>query len=441
MGNSGQVSFSNISDTSTITPNIFIWELGNSGYPSSTIPTYTFAYNGTYSVSLLLYNYDAYCQNITTQTITVTNAAPSPCLVLNANFSYILSSNGYVNFSSTSTGIDTSSYYVWNFGDGTSFNYNTLSADTAITYFNNGIYSVYLEVTRNYLFNPDSLNQHATCYDTISIPITINNIPVCNASFTYSLGTNGQVSFYAASSGLSYNWSFGDAIGSASNVPNPSFIYHSNGTYTVFLQIQDSAGYFCGSSQAINIVNTNSCTPYVTYSLQQDTVPFTWDAYPYYSSQVASAIWYWGDGSSTTGLYTSHTYSSQGTYNICVKVFSSCGDSTTTCQNDSIYRLSSINTMIKVNIINSASTGISTVSKEDISLTIFPNPASNNIQIITSNNNSDIKFIDMLGQTVKHLSTKTQETTVDISNLMDGVYFVIITENGLNTSKRIIIYK
>jgi|GEM_PF-1259861 len=93
-----------------------------------------------------------------------------------------------------------------------------------------------------------------------------------------------------------------------------------------------------------------------TYTLMPDVVPHTWDAYPSYSSYVTSARWYWGDGTSTTGLYPSHTYSVAGRYNICVAAYSSCGDSAIYCQNDTVYRLgnnnNTLSSMININVVS-----------------------------------------------------------------------------------------
>ena len=71
-------------------------------------------------------------------------------------------------------------------------------------------------------------------------------------------------------------------------------------------------------------------------------------------------------------------------------------------------------------------------------VTIFPNPAKN-ILTLTSEIEGikDVKIINTLGQTIKEFSFET-ETTVDIKDLNNGVYFVkILGENSL--TKKIVV--
>jgi len=182
----------------------------------------------------------------------------------------------------------------------------------------------------------------------------------------------------------------------------------------------------CSSSPA--------CVPAVSYTLTPDTIPHTWDAYPTYLANTTSAKWYWGDGSSTIGFYPSHTYTVAGHYNICVSVYSVCGDSAQSCQNDSIYRLANntSSNMVYINVKNST-TGINKISNNN-TIKIYPNPAQNKITI-DATDVVEIKLVDVLGKQIT--STKTND--VDVSNLNDGVYFIQVqTKQGTTTQKIIV---
>lgn len=75
------------------------------------------------------------------------------------------------------------------------------------------------------------------------------------------------------------------------------------------------------------------------------------------------------------------------------------------------------------NLVVQASLGVDDVVKNTFS--IYPNPASTSITIIGDNfENEEIEIYNMLGQRVIGKSLITNESTVDISNLANGVYMV-----------------
>ena len=78
------------------------------------------------------------------------------------------------------------------------------------------------------------------------------------------------------------------------------------------------------------------------------------------------------------------------------------------------------------------------------SLVLYPNPATNTVQIGLVNTNEQISkvvFYDILGKTIKTVSTIAAESlTVDVSDLSKGVYLVeIALENNLKLTKKLII--
>lgn len=72
-------------------------------------------------------------------------------------------------------------------------------------------------------------------------------------------------------------------------------------------------------------------------------------------------------------------------------------------------------------------------------LNMYPNPVSNGTLYITSNSSEakSIAVYDVLGKQV--LNTKTSSSSVNVSNLKSGVYFVKITEDGKTDTKKLII--
>lgn len=195
---------------------------------------------------------------------------------------------------------------------------------------------------------------------------------------------------------------------------------------------------YCVDSVIIGSCAKLTCAHTPTYTIAQDAQPQTWDVFIQYTSDVTSARWYWGDGTSTIGLTPSHTYSAAGRYNICVTTQSSCGDSITYCQNDSIYRMNN-STMVQVNVINGIE-GINQVSGNK-QISIYPNP--NNGNFVVETNTSAKQTMQLFDVNGKLILTQTiiGKTNIDASNLAEGVYNLSITNNDSIINKRLVIVR
>jgi len=73
---------------------------------------------------------------------------------------------------------------------------------------------------------------------------------------------------------------------------------------------------------------------------------------------------------------------------------------------------------------------------EKIAFSIVPNPASNHITISAENDFKKVEIINFLGQTVFSQSNEGNTASYNVSNLMNGVYFVrIISYDGMSVQK------
>jgi len=94
--------------------------------------------------------------------------------------------------------------------------------------------------------------------------------------------------------------------------------------------------------------------------------------------------------------------------------------------------------MVVMNVFDPCSswvtTGISTVNSSSV-LNIYPNPATNNIQINTVYDIENIEIFDFTGKLVKN----TMKTNIDISNLEKGIYIVKVRTNNNKESQKLII--
>ncbi len=79
--------------------------------------------------------------------------------------------------------------------------------------------------------------------------------------------------------------------------------------------------------------------------------------------------------------------------------------------------------------------------KKDISMSVSPNPSSEYVNIKVSNfEKGNMKIVDVLGNVVKSESFNGFKS-VDVSEFRNGVYFIVITGDGVNTINRKLVVK
>jgi hypothetical protein len=225
------------------------------------------------------------------------------------------------------------------------------------------------------------------------------------------------------------------SFASAANFPagtNPSALFVADMDQNGGLDIVVSNFTSNNVTAIMSCVPTSTCNVSVAYTLYQDTIPGVWDIIPQYSAQVDSAVWDWGDGTITSGLYPSHIYTTPNFYNKCVTVYNNCGDSTTTCHNDSVYRLSG--NQIYVNVLP-ANTAIKTIT--DNQIRVYPNPAINEFSI-EGGIRGQADLFDLNGICVLSKRISNNEI-IDVSQLNGGMYTLRIRSAERVIYKRLLI--
>lgn len=158
----------------------------------------------------------------------------------------------------------------------------------------------------------------------------LNSSPT--ASFTFTLSRRDPpcvVDFDASSSHdpdgiiVKYEWSFGD--GSSGSGGSTSHTYTTSGTYTIELKVTDHKGKAATKSETITVlppydVDTGAPMASFTASPTSGTAPlgvvFDASGSSDPDGHITSYNWDFGDGSTGTGVITSHTYSSTGAYTV-----------------------------------------------------------------------------------------------------------------------------
>jgi hypothetical protein len=74
-----------------------------------------------------------------------------------------------------------------------------------------------------------------------------------------------------------------------------------------------------------------------------------------------------------------------------------------------------------------------------IAVRLYPNPATNQVRIVTETEITNITITNMLGQQMLTQNTHGKSTDLDITALSPGVYVVhIATQSGTGTARLIV---
>lgn len=382
----------------------WIWSFGDGTSSDQENPIHEYNSVGPFVVCLTVYDTANNCSDTHCDSLYINNGGGCQ-----AYFTH--STNGLtVDFTNLSAGNYSS--VVWTFGDNTTSYFNNPSH----TYANYGYYYVCVTVS-------DTGNN---CNSTWCQYVYVNDtVQLCDASFNYT-ATGNEVHFFNYSSACdsaTWFWQFGD--GAISTNFDPSHEYASSGYYYVCLTVVD---VICGCSDSVCYLvyaggNNFACNAeFVLYpdSFQQGLY---W-GYNYSTGNNLVYYWSWGDGTSSTGQYPSHTYADSGYYTICLSIYdtlTACSDSF--CSNYYIMKQAKMMGMHEVIFVDA--TGVPPVNQGLVTYwSIFPNPASNAIRIETNAEKIDeVGITDVSGKVMKQISSYTGDF-ISLESLSQGVYIV-----------------
>lgn len=129
----------------------------------------------------------------------------------------------------------------------------------------------------------------------------------------------------------SFVWNFGDGSAAGSGIA-PSHTFNLNGTFNVTLTVTNTGGTQASTSSPVTVGVGNGphadfvfspTTPVVAQTVNFDATPST----PGAGHSIASYAWSFGDGTSKTGVTTTHDFGSPGTFNVILTVTDEAGQS------------------------------------------------------------------------------------------------------------------
>ena len=339
--------------------------------------------------------------------------------------------------------------YTWSFGDGTSSSLNPATHNYAV----NGTYTVCLYTTAT-----DPLNSSNTCSGSSCQAINVQGVNnggggiTCNSGFNfYNLG-NGNFSFVntsycSDSSAISnYNWTI-DGV-QFSTMANPNYVVTDTLPHYVCLGqlfYNPTTGDSCYSGYCDTIQPAggnngggNPSTCQAGFVLWQDSLnPSIY--YGYNTSTGSNTmiyVWDFGDGTTATGPFPTHTYATTGAYNVCLTVVDSINNCTSTyCDSAGVFKIMNPG-ISQITILPSLSTGLINYGT-DFSALLSPNPVNEytSLKVNSSHNRKiELQIFDVSGRKLMTeevlLNAGKNEIKLTNQHFSEGIYLIRLIEKG-----------
>lgn len=296
-----------------------LWDFGDGTTSAVKNPLHSYFTNGVYTVTLHSYNTSG-CEAVFQKVNSVVLALPQ------ADFSASYTPGCaplIASFNNTSVN---SVQWLWDFGDGTFSNLK----NPAHTYNLPGDYDVRL-IASNVQGCSDTLTLKSyihiinTAGDFIS-PAPVDGCVPYNATFANN-----------SSGAVSWLWNFGD--GQSSAIQNPTHTYLTSGVHTVSLTVQLVGGctQFYANFRTFNLKGGQS---EFSFTAQSQCPPYIESFTGTISSNAASHLWDFGDGSVSTQANPQHTYANPGFYTVKYSEITSEGCTSTSIENNCIHFVS-----------------------------------------------------------------------------------------------------
>ena len=367
------------------------WNFGDGHTVTSTVASttvlHTYSTSGTYTVCATVYTNCG--SNATCDTIVI-NCAPV------SSFTY--SGVSPVSFAYTGTTLSLDSV-VWNYGEG----HTGTGTTPSHTYSASGTYSVCATVYT-------ACGSNTFCQDVV-----VNCSPT--ASFTNTGTATRHFTYTGSTLALSsVSWSYGD--GTTGTGTTATHTYTATGIYTVCA----TAITTCGNDTAcdtVNIMCVGSPTVAFTYTVVDTSGTITFD-YAGTTYLADSIVWNFGDGTMDTGLTVAHTYSTSGTFHVCVTVYTACGI-------DSLCSDATVHSSVGVPILKTSN------------IQVFPNPVNDEITITGVTVIMNYRLLTVTGVSVSDGVLQKGHNLVSMQSIAPGVYVLEMTdENGERNMARVV---
>ena len=245
------------------------------------------------------------------------------------------------------------------------------------------------------------------CSANDSITVSVNNAltsPTVTlaASETSFCGAAMPVQLVATTSAgqPTYSWT---PLAISANNDTITVTPQATSVYSV--QVADPNG--CSSSASVTVVVSQNPTATFSYNQVGNGV------YQFNVNGIPNATYMWdlGDGTTSTEQNPQHTYTTNGTFTVTLVITTSAGCIGT-------YSTSVVNQL-------------SGIVEWENSLSIYPNPMQDNVQIRSDYGKKlAVELMDMSGKTLLTSTIQSGVTSLNLAAQARGVYFIRVSENG-----------
>ena len=291
---------STVSFTSTTVAGVpgtltYAWAFGDGNTSTSASPSDVYASPGYYNVTLSATNSEG-CVASLTKTAYIHVFVP-PVADFSAATTHFCTAPGHAVFLDASSGTAPFTYH-WSFGDGGT----STSSSPTHDYTSTGSYTVKLTVTDGH-----------GCVDSITMPdyIYVGSMTAAFTGPTVACVTTGVIFTNTSTSHTSSTWIFGD--GNTGYGDPGTNVYGTAGTYNVKLIISDG---FCEDSVSHTIVIEPGPVTSFTITPAQPCPPPTPMTFTGTAPTGTSVSWIYGDGTTGSGVSSSHVYMHRGVYTV-----------------------------------------------------------------------------------------------------------------------------
>lgn len=251
---------------------------GDGNISSSLIPIHQYLNSGSYQIKIIGTNQN--CIDSTTLSVVCQTISPA---AINYSFN---SCKDSVSLSSQNTALQ----YLWNLGDGTTSNLQSLVNFYPL----DSLYSITL------------ITSNQQCSDTSTINIQLPGTP--NSNFTITNNCSKTIDLNPESnSQFSYLWNFGDLTSSTNS--NEQHTFNNQGNYSIKLLVSNG---FCQDSTVKNIEIYDEPIYNISYSIDSCSRDVFFKILPL----ATNSYWQFGDGVTSTGNTALHHYTNEATFNV-----------------------------------------------------------------------------------------------------------------------------
>lgn len=453
------------SNTSLPTNIPSLWSInGNfqSGFTSADYDSITFNLNSTtapYAVNY--YRVDSLCSSVSAtfggSGGSVTPVSCNPFFFADTLGQDSLGYRVLVSDSSSSNGSIIS--YSLSMGDGTVLNSSSVISSHNHAYQNPGVYGICLSITA--VLGNDTCS--STYCDTVVVgPPVLSCSSDFNASplsgspagsrflFTSNASTNGNI--------IWYSYDFGDGSATSSNVGTQTHQYSASGSYSACLTITSVLGNDTCMDTYCKTVNVNlgggigpvSCqASYLVDTVNSGLFQGQLILWENSSSNgnIVSYDWDFGDGTTISTRYPSHTYTAVGVYPVCLTITAIDSSGVDTCVStfcDSIGFDANGNLVYKnmtgftINVVDPATVNLEEQVLNE-SLSLYPNPSRGSSKVVWDEQLTvqELSVWSTSGQLL--ISEVPQGNHLEIGGLKTGVYLVKVRATQSEKTLRLLV--